>query len=156
MTENYIQYAGGYQKDNISKADIEKAFKDIQLMDDEHGAFWVSVITVDENVIEVNKDLSLSAIFQGDEIKYQANDWNEVNELYSLLLKKEFHEVKQRIMKTQHDIQQIRRSVVNEGFLLFITTIKLLAYIQRTVRSKQLSLLFLFFVNLYIDFFVYL
>jgi rRNA maturation endonuclease Nob1 len=102
MSDSHIQYAGGYQKDNISKADIEKAIKDIQLMDDEHGAFWVSVITVDENVIEVNKDLSLSAIFEGDEIKYQANDWNEVNELYSLLLKKEFHEVKQRLMKTQH------------------------------------------------------
>ncbi|WP_165852230.1 hypothetical protein [Chryseobacterium pennae] len=44
MTENYIQYAEGYQKDNIDEKDIVKAIKDIQLMDDEHGAFWVSVI----------------------------------------------------------------------------------------------------------------
>ncbi|MEJ5104358.1 hypothetical protein [Chryseobacterium sp. MYb328] len=57
MTENYIQYAEGYQKDNIDEKDIVKAIKDIQLMDDEHGVFWVSVITHDENVIEVNKDL---------------------------------------------------------------------------------------------------
>ena len=55
MTENYIQYASGYQKDNIDEKDIVKAISDIQLMDDEHGAFWVSVITDDENVIEVNK-----------------------------------------------------------------------------------------------------
>lgn len=45
MTENYIQYADGYQKDNISEQYIVKAISDIQLMDDEHGAFWVSVIT---------------------------------------------------------------------------------------------------------------
>jgi hypothetical protein len=70
MTENYIQYASGYQKDNIDEADITKAISDIQLMDDEHGASWVSVITEDENVIEVNKDLSLSVIFEGQETKY--------------------------------------------------------------------------------------
>lgn len=55
MAENYIQYASGYQKDNIDERDILKTISDIQLMDDEHGAFWVSVITNDENVIEVNK-----------------------------------------------------------------------------------------------------
>jgi rRNA maturation endonuclease Nob1 len=65
MTENYIQYASGYQKGNIDETDIAKAIADVQLMDDEHGAFWVSVITDDENVIEVNKDLTLSLIFEG-------------------------------------------------------------------------------------------
>lgn len=63
MTENYIQYAGGYQKDNIDEKDIVQAISYIQLVDDEHGAFWVSVITDDENVIEVNKDLSLFVNF---------------------------------------------------------------------------------------------
>jgi hypothetical protein len=29
MTENYIQYAGGYQKDNIKEIDIDKAVQDI-------------------------------------------------------------------------------------------------------------------------------
>ncbi|MGV2448943.1 UNVERIFIED_CONTAM: hypothetical protein POZ17_06130 [Ralstonia mannitolilytica] len=86
MTENYIQYAGGYQKDNIDEKDVVQAISDIQLMDEEHGAFWVSVITDDENVIEVNKDLSLIVIFAGKQTKYQAKDWNEVTELYKLLL----------------------------------------------------------------------
>lgn len=36
MTESYIQYAGSYQKDNITEKDIVKAISDIQLMDDEH------------------------------------------------------------------------------------------------------------------------
>lgn len=97
MTENYIQYAGGYQKDNIDELDIVKAINDIQSMDDEHGAFWVSVITDNENVIEVNKDLSLSVIFEEKETKYQAIDWKEVAELYSLLLLKKFHEITLRI-----------------------------------------------------------
>lgn len=97
MTENYIQYAGGYQKDNIDELDIVKAINDIQLMDDEHGAFWVSVITDNENVIEVNKDLSLSVIFEEKETKYQAIDWREVEELYRLLLLEKFHEITLRI-----------------------------------------------------------
>ncbi|MCD9616050.1 hypothetical protein [Chryseobacterium gleum] len=90
MTENYIQYAGGYQKDNIDEKDIVQAISDIQLVDDEHGAFWVSVITDDENVIEVNKDLSLFVIFEGQQTQYQAKDWNEVKELYKLLLMEKF------------------------------------------------------------------
>lgn len=97
MTENYIQYASGYQKDNIDETDIKKAIFDIQLMDDEHGAFWVSVITDDENVIEVNKDLSLSLIFDGQEAKHQAKDWNEVSELYGLLLNEKFDEIAARV-----------------------------------------------------------
>lgn len=90
MTENYIQYASGYQKDNIDEEDIVKAISDIQSMDDEHGAFWVSVITADENVIEVNKDLSLFVIFEGQQTRYQATHWNEVTELYKLLLLEKF------------------------------------------------------------------
>ena len=97
MTENYIQYASGYQKDNIDETDIEKAITDIQLMDDEHGAFWVSVITDDENVIEANKDLFILVIFDGQETRYQASDWKEVTELYKLLLQEKFEEIVSRI-----------------------------------------------------------
>ncbi|AZB26440.1 hypothetical protein EG339_18540 [Chryseobacterium bernardetii] len=97
MIENYIQYAGGYQKDNIGEKDIVKAIKDIQLMDDEHGAFWVSVITDNEHVIEVNKNLSLSVIFEEQETRYQAIDWEEVAELYKLLLLEKFDEIASRI-----------------------------------------------------------
>nr|WP_315035180.1 hypothetical protein [uncultured Chryseobacterium sp.] len=97
MTENYIQYADGYQKDNIDEADIIKAISDIQLMDDEHGAFWVSVITDDENVIEVNKNLSLFVVFEGQQTKYQATDWNEVAELCKLLLLEKFDVITSKV-----------------------------------------------------------
>jgi len=101
MTENYIQFASGYQKDNIEEEDIVKAISDIQLMDDEHGAFWVSVITDDENVIEVNKDLSLYVIFDGQQTNNQAKDWNEVTELYKLLLNEKFDEIAERINRNK-------------------------------------------------------
>jgi hypothetical protein len=95
--ESYIQYASGYQKDNIIFDDIKQAISDVQKMDDEHGAFWASVITDDENVIETNKDLQLSIIFDGEETKYKANDWNEVESFYRLLLEKRFDEIKEKI-----------------------------------------------------------
>lgn len=66
-------------------------------MDNEHGAFWISVITDDENVIETNKDLSLSVIFDGQETRYQASDWKEVVELYKLLLQEKFEEITSRV-----------------------------------------------------------
>ncbi len=97
MNASYIQYAAGYNKEAVSTKDIKKAIQDIQEMDEEHGAFWVSVITEDENVMEVNKDLSLSIIFMEKETKYQASSWEEVSELYHLLLNKEFEKIKQRI-----------------------------------------------------------
>ncbi len=97
MSESYIQYAGGYQKDDIDIQDITKALSDLPKMDDEHGAFWVSILTEDENVIEVNKELQLSFIFDGIESKYQATDLNEVKDFYKLLLTKNFEEIKQKI-----------------------------------------------------------
>ncbi len=95
MIENYIQYVSGYQKDNIDE--IAKAIADIQLMDDEHGAFWVSVITDDENVIEMNKDLTLSLIFEGQRTKHGAKDRKEVSELYGLLLNEKFDKIAARL-----------------------------------------------------------
>ncbi len=97
MPESYIQYAAGYQKDNIDESDIKRAIKDIQEMDEEHGAFWVSVMVDDENVIEVNKDMSLSIIFEGKQTQYQAIDWEEVEKFYFLLLREKFEEIKERI-----------------------------------------------------------
>ncbi|RNA62247.1 hypothetical protein D1631_10050 [Chryseobacterium nematophagum] len=97
MSENYIQYAGGYNKDNINLIDIEKAIIEIQHADDEHCAFWFSVITKDENVIETDKYLNLAIIFEENQINYKARDWNEVKDLYQLLLEEKFETIQQRI-----------------------------------------------------------
>lgn len=97
MSENYIQYAEGYNKDNIDFTDIEKAINEIQKTDDEHGTFWVTVIKEDENVIETDKNLNLALVFDGNQINYKAKDWSEVKELYKLLLDGNFNTIKQRI-----------------------------------------------------------
>lgn len=97
MSENYIQYLGGYSKDNIDFSDIEKAILEIQETDDEHGVFWVSVITDDENVIETDKFLNLAIVFDGNQINYEAKDWLEVKEFYNLLLEENFDAIKKKI-----------------------------------------------------------
>ncbi|MGV0978444.1 hypothetical protein [Empedobacter falsenii] len=99
MIENYIQYLGGYNKDNITFSDIEKAIIAINETDDEHGIFWVSVISDDdfENVIETSKSLDLIITFDEIGIKYKAKDWNEVKELYKLLLEEKFDLIKAQI-----------------------------------------------------------
>lgn len=100
--ESYIQYASGYQKESVTKNDIEKALNDIKIMDDEHGAFWVSVINEEENVLEISKDLIAVGIFETnpeEEIRYQARDWQEVKELLFLLVAGEFRKLQERIMK---------------------------------------------------------
>lgn len=39
IESSYIQYAGGYDKENIVESNFLKALKDLEQMDDEHGAF---------------------------------------------------------------------------------------------------------------------
>ena len=99
MIENYIQYLEGYNKDNITFSDIEKAIIEINETDDEHSVFWVSVISDDdfENVIEASKSLDLIITFNEISTKYKAKDWNEVKELYKLLLEEKFDLIKAQI-----------------------------------------------------------
>lgn len=102
MMESYIQYAAGYNKENVSENDINKAIEDVQKMDDEHGAFWISVITDNENIIEVNKSLLVKFILEPEndkEIKYQANNWDEVKNFYLLLIEIRFDDIKRLINK---------------------------------------------------------
>lgn len=99
MIENYIQYLEGYNKDNITFSDIEKAIIEINETDDEHGIFWVSVISDDdcENVIETSKSLDLIITFNEIGTMYKAKDWNEVKDLYKLLLDEKFDLIKAKI-----------------------------------------------------------
>ena len=96
--ENYIQYLGGYSKNNISMQDVNSALGDLQNMDEEHGAFWVSVIKKEENVLETHKDLSVIGVFEEDlnrQYKKQCESLYEIERLYSLLLKEDFIQLKE-------------------------------------------------------------
>jgi len=101
IQESYIQYLSGYNKENISLLDIEKALVDIQKMDEEHGAFWVSVFTTGENVLEVSKDKVVIGIFEPDQEndrKIQAESWDEVKQLYIHLLNGELIALKKKFI----------------------------------------------------------
>ncbi len=80
--------------------DVKTALADLQDMDEEHGAFWVSVIKDDENVLEVNKNLSVVGVFEDDTNKQyikQCIDFQEIEQLYSMLLNEEFDDLKRRL-----------------------------------------------------------
>lgn len=98
--ESYIQYLAGYSKDAVNMHDVKTALTDLQGMDDEHGAFWVSIIKTEENVLEAHKDLSVVGIFEDDADKQyvkQCADLQEIEQLYSLLLNEDFVELKKRL-----------------------------------------------------------
>ena len=96
QSESYIQYASGYNKDNVTQEDLDKALIDILDMDDEHGAFWISMVMEEEHVVEVDKGRKLSIMF-GDnvELKHKARSWDEVRVILNLLLAEEFEEILQ-------------------------------------------------------------
>jgi hypothetical protein len=95
MTTNKIFYTSGYQKDNIDITGITKAISDIQYMDDEHGAFWVSVEVDDyENVIEASKTLTIWIQIEDEAYDFQAPNWDDVQALYEMLLNGQFDEIK--------------------------------------------------------------
>jgi len=71
LSDSYLQYAAGYQKEDVKSEDITKAIQDLEIMNDEHGAFWISVMT-DEN----------------DEINH-ASDENEARWNYAFWLQKQ-------------------------------------------------------------------
>ena len=97
--ESYIQYLAGYSKNAVDTQDVKTALEDLKSMDEEHGAFWVSVIKNEENVLEAHKDLSIVGIFEDDTDKQyikQCADLEEMEQLYSLLLNEDFVELKKR------------------------------------------------------------
>ena len=98
--ESYIQYLAGYSKDAVNMQDVRNALADLQGMDEEHGAFWVSVIKTEENVLEAHKDLSVVGVFEDDATKQfakQCVNLQEIEQLYSLLLNEDFMELKKRL-----------------------------------------------------------
>ena len=96
--ENYLQRAWSDSEDNVTLDDIILAIDELKEMDDENDAIWVSVIGDDENIIEVRKNLSLIIDFEDDDlIESKANSWNEVIELYKLLLNKEFDQIIEKV-----------------------------------------------------------
>lgn len=102
LSDSYIQYAAGYEKENVTIADIDKAIKDIQEMDDEHRAFWISTLAEDdeEYVIEINKGLKVSVMYEEKiDIQYNSQDWNEVKLILKLHIDRKFDDIISMVIK---------------------------------------------------------
>lgn len=97
---SYIQYAAGYDKDDITNSDVDKALNDLTNMDDEHGGFWVGVYgaDTDEFVLEFHKNLTLFGNF-GEEENYKINlDKLELaKDYFNLLLNGEIDELREKL-----------------------------------------------------------
>ncbi|OUS19025.1 hypothetical protein A9Q93_02925 [Nonlabens dokdonensis] len=102
---SYIQYAGGYDKENIVESDFLKALKDLEQMDDEHGAFWIGVYgaETDEFVLELHKSLTLFGNFSENEnYKIQLKSLEASKEYFNLLLSGMIEKLKEKL-KTMHN-----------------------------------------------------
>ena len=102
LSESYIQYAGGYNKEDVNNSDIQKALSDLKVMDEEHGAFWISMLVEndEEFIIEVNKNLNLSLIYgENKENNYQAKNYEEARKILELHIKKEFEKIDEIVKK---------------------------------------------------------
>lgn len=98
---SYIQYAAGYDKDDITKADINKALSDLITMDDEHGGFWIGVYgaETDEFVLELHKNLTLFGNFGDDEnYKIILKSIDSSKEYFDLLLSGMIDELKEKFI----------------------------------------------------------
>ncbi|MCT4646857.1 MAG: hypothetical protein N4A74_17845 [Carboxylicivirga sp.] len=102
LSDSYIQYAAGYDKESVTIEDIDKAIKDVQEMDEEHGAFGISILmdNDEEYVIEVNKRQKISVRY-GEKIdfQYDSQDWNEVKHILKMHIDKKFDDIIAKVKK---------------------------------------------------------
>ena len=97
---SYIQYAAGYDKDDITNSDVDKALIDLSNMDDEHGGFWIGVYgaDTDEFVLELHKSLILFGNFGGEEnYKITLESIETAKEYFNLLLNGEIDELSEKL-----------------------------------------------------------
>jgi hypothetical protein len=93
---SYVQGAWSDYIENISLDDVKIAIQETIQMDDEHGAFWVGIGDSEEYILKTHKDLIVIGIFEkSSEIKKQFNNLQEIENLYKILLSRNYNEVKQ-------------------------------------------------------------
>ena len=97
MSENYLQRAWSDGIDNVQIEDVKIAINETLKMDDEHGAFWVSIIINDENILEMNKNLEIIGVFEDNnavQFKKGFESIEEIVALYEIFLTEDFEKVK--------------------------------------------------------------
>ncbi len=98
---SYIQYAAGFDKDDITLEDVDKALEALPKIDDEHGAFWVSVYgaETEEIVLEIHKSLKLFGNFGDENLGVHLTSIEESKPYFNLLLAGEIDKLKEMLNK---------------------------------------------------------
>ncbi len=97
MSENYLQRAWSDAIDNVKIDDVKIAISETLEMDDEHGAFWVSITINDENILEMNKNFEIIGVFEDNndvQFKKKFESIEEIIALYKIFLNEDFNKVK--------------------------------------------------------------
>ena len=99
--ENYLQELSGESYDNINIEDVKNALKRLETTTHEHGVFWVSVLSPEENVLEIDKRNKIIGVFQDKpDFQYEKllKNKDEAIFLFDLLLKGNFQEIKKHLL----------------------------------------------------------
>jgi hypothetical protein len=64
----YLQKAWNENIDEATIGEVRTAIQELQNRPDQHDAFWVGIVYKEETVLEVSKDRSMVAVFNGDEM----------------------------------------------------------------------------------------
>jgi len=105
-TEIYLATAWGDSEREVTMETIHDAIAKIRKMDDEHGAFWVSIVESEETMLETHKDLTVIGIFANgaqQQVRARLNDWEEIEELYKIFLTKDFENVQTILVANRAD-----------------------------------------------------
>jgi len=101
---SYIQYGGGYNKDNVEKKDVLKAIEYLEKTDDEHVDFWISVYgeKTEEKVLEVNKWFETFFHLNDERNTFYAtklNGFDQIKALCELLIEGKIEEVEKKMIE---------------------------------------------------------
>jgi hypothetical protein len=101
---SYIQYAEGYNKDNINKDDVLQAIENLKDSDDEHDGFWVGVYGKDteEIVLETNKWFEVFFHLNDEKDTFyttRLKGYEEIKTLYELLIDGKIQEIENKMIE---------------------------------------------------------
>ena len=113
LAGSYIQYGGGFNKDNVDKNDIYNAIEYLKNTDDEHADFWIGVYgeESEEKVLEINKWFETFLHLNDEKNTFYAtklDDFEQIKNLCELLVDGKIGEVEKKMIeyrskKTQTD-----------------------------------------------------
>ncbi|QCE43044.1 hypothetical protein [Psychroserpens sp. NJDZ02] len=111
LVGSYIQYGGGFNKDNVDRKDISNAIEYLRKTDDEHADFWIGVYgdKSEEKVLEINKWFETFLHLNDNKNTFYAtklNDFEQITNLCELFVNGKIEEVEKKMIGYKSKITQ--------------------------------------------------